>query len=66
LSLGLGYGSYFWNNEWYFDLAVGYDFHYMWNQNMMRHLNDEGMDHLDTDAGNLMMHGLTVSVRLDY
>ena len=66
LGLGLGYGSYFWNNEWYFDLAVGYDFHYIWNQNMMRHLNDELKNELDTDAGNLMMHGLTVSARLDF
>jgi hypothetical protein len=65
-ALGLGYGRYFCNSQWYFDLAVSYDFHYFWNQNMMRHLQDFTTFLIDGDAGNLMFHGLTITARLDF
>jgi hypothetical protein len=66
MSLGLGYGKYFFNNEWYFDLTVGYDFQYLWNQNMMRHLKDGQNNLADLDAGNLKLHGLTITARVDF
>ena len=65
-ALGLGYGSYFFNNEWYFDLTVGYDFNYFWNQNMMRHCIDSSFNLVDGDSGNLYLHGLTVTARVDF
>ena len=64
-SLGLGYGTYFCNYQWYFDLTVGYDFNYYWNQNWLRY-NTNNNYNLDADAGNLMMHGLNVTARLDF
>lgn len=65
-ALGLGYGNYFFCDRWYFDLAVGYDFHYYWNQNMMRHLKDDETYFGDFDAGNLMLQGLTITARVDF
>ena len=65
-ALGLGYGTYFCNNEWYFDMTVGYDFHYYWNQNFMRHDSDAFVSPCDYDAGNLMLHGLTITARFDF
>jgi len=65
-SLGLGYGSYLCNSTWYFDLTVGYDFHYFWNQNMMRNLVDYLVDYRDHDSGDLKLHGLTITARLDF
>lgn len=65
-SLGLGYGSYFCNNQWYFDLTIGYDFNYFWNQNWMRHVEDSHIYLADGDAGNLMLHGLNVTARVDF
>lgn len=64
--LGLGYGSYFSNNEWHFDLAVSYDFHYFWGQNLMGYTVDY-ITHTDSsDIGELRMHGLTIAVKLDF
>jgi hypothetical protein len=64
--LGIGYGTYFCNNEWYFDLTVGYDFNYFWNQNQMRHVQDGHIYYIDGDSGNLMLHGLNITARLDF
>lgn len=66
--VGFGYGTYFANNEWFFDLTVGYAFHYFWNQNNLRNISDT-MDHgslSDFDAADLMLHGLTLTARLDF
>jgi hypothetical protein len=66
LELGLGYGTYFCNNEWYFDLTAGYSFNYFWHQNMMRNLSDGFSRLIDSHVGDLMLHGLTVTARLDF
>jgi hypothetical protein len=66
LGLGIGYGRYFWNNEWHFDLCIGYDFNYLWQQNRMRHDFDSIRLTSDSDAGNLMLQGLTVTGRIDF
>lgn len=65
--LGLGYGRYFCNNQWYFDLTVGYDFHYFWNQNEIRYLiSQTETTMIDGKIGDLMLHGLTITGRLDF
>lgn len=66
LEAGVGYGRYFFNNEWYFDLSMGYTFQYFWGQNMIRQLSDESSTISYGDAGNLMFHGLTLTARLDF
>jgi hypothetical protein len=81
-ALGLGWGSYFGsNNGWHFDLSLLYEVHYFWNQNKMRALNERMVQELITDdatgessyvyspsykAEDLMLHGLTVTVRFDF
>lgn len=65
-ALGLGYGSYLCNSEWYFDLSAGYDFHYYWNQNMIKPLIDGSRSQIESEAGGLMLHSLTITARLDF
>ena len=66
--IGLGYGTYFANNEWHIEIDVGYDFNYIWNQNDMRYHSDNinSSAIIDTDMGDLMLHGLNLTVRLDF
>ena len=68
LGVALAWGSYFNNQNWFFDLQVGYDFQYFWNQNRMRAVNDMflAIPTRDPNVGDLMLHGLTVTARLDF
>lgn len=67
LQLGIGYGRYFCNNQWHFDLNVGYDFDYFWNQNLLINLT-QVLDNISikSDLGALMLQGLEVQLRLDF
>lgn len=65
-AIGLGYGSYFCNNQWYFDLSCAYDFHYFWNQNRLKPLKDGAVFLIESDQGDLMLHGLTITAALYY
>lgn len=65
-ALGIGYGSYFWNNEWYFDLSCVYDFICYWNQNMIKPLKDAATFQSESEHGNLILHGLTIKATLDF
>lgn len=65
--LGLGYGRYFCKNRWYFNIDASYDFNYFWKQNFLRYLNDSSkFPYIDDDLGDLMLHGLTITARLDF
>lgn len=66
--LGLGYGNYFGNNEWYYDLTIGYDFYCFWNQNIIRNFNEYTLidAHKEACSDNLVLQGLTVTARLDF
>jgi hypothetical protein len=66
LDLGLGWGDYFCDQTYHFDLALTYDFNVFWNQNMMRHLSNQFNRVLVDSPGNLYLHGLTVEARLDF
>jgi hypothetical protein len=67
LDLGFGWGSYFDNNNWHVDLLASYGFQVFWNQNMFRHFNDDVMaGNSFLPNGNLYVHGLTVTARLDF
>lgn len=65
-SLGLGYGRYFCRDMWHFDLSVKYEINYFWDQNEMRHLSDIKAYINDGQIGNLMVHGLTLTCRIDF
>jgi hypothetical protein len=58
--LGLGWGSYFCDNDFHFDLSVGYDFNVHWNY--VTRLTDMGA----INPGNLYLHGLNVQARFDF
>lgn len=61
-SLGLGWGSYFGNNnDFHFDLSASYEFNVYWNQNMAGMiLSGRG------SPANNYLHGLNVAARFDF
>ena len=71
LEFGLGWGSYFDNNNWHVDFMAGYGFQVFWDQNMLRRFTGSygvgatGANTL-TDTGNLYLQGLTITGRLDF
>lgn len=67
LELGFGWGMYFDCNNWYMDIALGYEFQVFFDQNMFRHFNDDVMSINSTlPNGNLYLQGLTAQFRLDF
>lgn len=67
LEMGLGWGSYFDNNNWHIDLSAAYGFQVFFNQNMFR----QSFDNIvvasgQTANGNMTIQGLTVTARLDF
>ena len=69
--LGFAWSSYFDNEKWHIAIAASYDFHYFWNQNLLR----KNLARMNEKVNNnnsfgpifdLMMHGLTVTARLDF
>lgn len=65
LAAGLGWGMY-WGKCVHFDLAASYEFQYLWAQNAIRALIDERQIRKDENPGALMLHGLTITARLDF
>jgi hypothetical protein len=65
--VGLGWGTYLDGQSYYFDLSLRYDFNIFWDQNMMAQFVS-GMNTIYPGhaAGNLYMHGLTLSTRFDF
>jgi hypothetical protein len=66
IALGLGWGSYFDSDKWHIDLSTAYEFHIFWHQNMMRKMVDYQNYREDPTPGDLVLHGLTVSLQLDF
>lgn len=66
MELGLGWGRYFDRQTYHFDLLATYSFNVMWGQNQMRALVDEYQSHVGAEVGDLQIHGLNASIRLDF
>lgn len=69
LSLGLGWGSYFFCRRMHWDLAATYDFSVFWEQNMMRYVADlMANEHAHTDAApsNMYLQGLTIKTEFEF
>lgn len=66
MCLGLNFGSYLASNRIHWDLRASYDFNIFWNQNMMRSNLDSYKKYVDGASGDLVLHGLTLSLRLDF
>lgn len=65
LGVGLGWGTYFGCQEYYFDVSARYDFNVLWNQNVMAEFVNS-MNGVPGTTGNLYMHGLTLNFRFDF
>lgn len=66
MEMGIGWGSYFDNDNWYFDLSAGYTWQVFFDQNMFRNYGTAGFARGTFPSGNLYINGLTVNVRLDF
>lgn len=67
LELGFGWGSYFDNNNWHFDISAGYGFQVFFNQNMFRHFTDDIANVVSNSPnGDLYVHGATGTIRFDF
>ncbi len=67
LCLGLGWGSYFQCERYYFDLSADYGFQAFFDQNMLRvPVDTQSVGRSVLPNGNLYMHGLTITVRFDF
>lgn len=62
--LGLGYGTYFNQKEYYLDIGAYYEGMYWWRQNQMLKVYEYSAFRYDNIAEDLTMHGLTLSARL--
>lgn len=60
-ALGLGWGSYFNNKRWHFDLSAGYEFQFFYAQNEILGERD-----FTVDTESLILHGLTLSAKIDF
>ena len=67
MEMGLGWGSYFDNNNWHFDLAATYGFQVFFNQNMFRQFVDDFAIRTSfVPNGDMFVHGLNVTARFDF
>jgi len=64
LEMGIAWGSYFDNNNWYIDFAANYGFQVFFNQNVFRTLAPSEQSR--PTLGNLYVQGLTITTRLDF
>jgi hypothetical protein len=66
LEWGLGWGTYLCNHEWYVDINAAYGFQIFWNQDMFRRFTSPTNIRTLMPYGDLFVHGLTVTVKLDF
>lgn len=66
MKCGIGWSSFLDHNNWHIDLLFAYDFLYFWNQNeftAIQELRDFFNYH---SPGDLMIHGLEVSLKINF
>jgi hypothetical protein len=66
LGLGVGWGSYFSDQDYHFGLSADYDFMIFWSRNIMRQLLDSVLTGTASSSSDLYLHGLTVTGRFDF
>jgi hypothetical protein len=66
MEIGFGWGSYFDNSNWHFDLLATYGYQVFWNQNMFRNFSETFSGRSTNANGNLYVHGLTLTARFDF
>jgi hypothetical protein len=65
LEMGFGWGAYFDNSNWHVDLLATYGYQVFWDQNMFRDFTDDFSRTVNPN-GNLYIHGLTLTARVDF
>jgi opacity protein-like surface antigen len=63
LELGLGWGTYLDCHKWHLDVSASYGYQVFWNQNMFRLVDSP---RYVMPNGDLFVHGLTATVKLDF
>lgn len=67
VELGLGWGTYFDNNNWHVDLSAGYGFQVFFDQNMFRRFDSSvQLGSSTAPNGNLYIQGLTATAKFDF
>jgi hypothetical protein len=67
LEMGLGWGTYFFHNDYHVDISATYGFQVFWNQNMFRNFQDQFIAGASfAPNGDLFVHGLTMNARFDF
>lgn len=66
LGLGFAWGSYIFCKDYHIDFAADYDFMLFWSQNVIRKLLDETLYGTGAAAGDLFLHGMTLTARFDF
>lgn len=64
--LGFGWGTYFDNDNWYFDISAGYTWQVFYDQNMFREFGATNLAKGTYQGGNLYVNGMTANVRFDF
>ncbi len=65
--LGLGWGTYFDNNNWHIDFSATYGFQIFWDQNMFRNFESSVAPAKSfAPNGNLYVHGVTLNADFDF
>lgn len=65
LGTGLGWATYVGCKDYSLDLSARYDFHVLWDQNVMLQFANN-MNGVPGTSGDLYLHGLTLTMRLDF
>jgi len=65
MRLGLGWADFVWCDKWFLDFRVSYETQVFWEQNNLQNRFVQGTVPLDF-SGNLYLHGLVVSAKLDF
>ncbi|MBS0624663.1 MAG: hypothetical protein JSS32_01265 [Verrucomicrobia bacterium] len=67
IEMGFGWGSYFDCSNWHIDFAATYGFQVFWNANLFRQFHSTTMRYSShMPNGNLYVHGLTATMRIDF
>jgi len=66
MGLGFGWGRYMNRGKQHVDISATYDFNYWPNQNVMRSFMDDLSNFSANDAGDLYLHGLTLTFTVDF
>ncbi|HRW58689.1 MAG TPA: Lpg1974 family pore-forming outer membrane protein, partial [Chlamydiales bacterium] len=67
IAAGLGWGTYFHNNSYHFNIELLWEEHTLWNQNTMAQLNSYDYNpRYNGNIGNLTYGGFTITMQLDF